>query len=195
MQVDGNGTPSFYFLEHLTDDESTHLVVKGSRCDQVALQTLDTDSKGCRIADRDQLLGLLGIGTADIDELLVKLDYRLPVFGLHEMNRLFANYPQHRSTGTMNKNPLSRHQMGVDATDGRKVEKPIFVDVAHHETDFVAVTGEHDPRSPFRASQAGNDIAHHIGMQLVGHLAHFTPTDALSRLLKTRGAWRFHQLF
>jgi hypothetical protein len=109
------------------------------------------------------------------------------------VNRFFADHPQHRTGSAVHQHPLTRHQVGIDAADRREVEKAVIVDIAHHETDFIAMPGQHDPQPALGPAQAGDHVAHHVGAQFVGHPFQFAADNALHRLLETGGARGFHQ--
>src|SRR5262249_36919526 len=83
----------------------------------------------------------------------------------------------------------------VPPADGLDVEEAVGVDVLHHETDLVAVPGEHDSRRavPVFCEPRGKDVTVRIGAQLVRYRPHALAHDLLDLLFEPGRAGRLQE--
>ena len=141
--------------------------------------------KGHRVADPDQRLGFLAGSGSDIDVLAFQLHHRLPVLGVHEMDRLLADHPRHHPLRRMDVDSLSRRKVGIHPADGAEIEKAVVIQVLDLKTDFVRVPHKHHPRKVLSFStNAAEDVTHDI----LGHVSKGGNVGAehpLGRLLVT----------
>ena len=138
------------------------------------------------------LLGFLAILGADVDEQAFGLGNLFALLGRHQVDGLFADHARHDLLPAVDEHPLAGQHRVVEPADRLEEQVPPVVDVRDHQTDFVHVTGQHDPQR--RADvDAANNVAVHIGPHLVAHVGQTLADHRLGPFLKARRAVRGHQ--
>ena len=106
-----------------------------------------------RVADPDQLLGLLAVGGADVDVHALQLDDLFPLLGVEQVDRLAPDDAGDEAVLAADLDPLADEDLRVPAADRGEPEEALLVDVGDGQADLVDVADDREQRrsSPTRA--------------------------------------------
>ena len=99
-----------------------------------------------RVADADQLGGLLAVGGADVDVHALQLDHLLALVGLEQVDRLAADDAGDEAVLAAHLDPLADQDLRVPAADRGEPEEALLVDVGDDQPDLVDVADHREQR-------------------------------------------------
>ena len=99
-----------------------------------------------RVADPDQLRGLLAVGGADVDVHALQLDDLFALVGLEQVDRLAPGDAGHEAVLAADLDPLADEDLRVPAADRREPEEALLVDVGDDQADLVDVADDRQQR-------------------------------------------------
>ena len=95
---------------------------------------------------------------------------------------------------TVDVDALAAEKGAVDAADALHEDKSVFIDVRHHEAEFVDVSGQHDVRAFAGRTEAGEGVAVGVGREFVAVRCDVISPDALGAGLEPGGRRRDDQV-
>src|SRR5579863_1693177 len=104
------------------------------------------------------------------------------------MDRLAANDAWDGSCGSVNMHALSRQGGRIVSTNGGKIKKALFINVANEKSKFVAMRCEHNARLTGWIER-GNHVSMHVSAYFISIMLYLFSNNLLHRLLKARWAW------
>src|SRR5262249_37080265 len=123
---------------------------------------------------------------ADVDPQVGDLRNLVALVGLHQVNGLLADDPEHGTALAKERDALTDEHLRVPPADPREVEVPVIVDVGDLYADFVDMSGEHESRLAF-GIDGGDGVAAHVALDLVRERLHFVAPRPSRRRFETGG--------
>ena len=117
-----------------------------------------------RVADPDQLLGLVAVGGADVDVQPLQLDDLLALVGFEQVDRLAADDAGHEAVLAADLDPLADQDLRVPAADRGEPEEALLVDVGDDQADLVDVADDRQQRRG--VADPGDRGAEPVGREL-----------------------------
>ena len=116
--------------QRLEGDVGAEPVVHRARDQAVAGEAQRLGGDHDRVADPDQLGGLVAVGGADVDVQALQLDHLLARVGVEQVQRLAPDDAEHRAVPALDLDSLADQDLRVPAADRREPEEALLVDVA-----------------------------------------------------------------
>jgi len=161
-------------------------VVDPAGGDPVADELLHLGRERDGVTDLDVLAGLLGVGRADVDELLGDL-LVLVLRGVAQVDRGLSDHALHGLVG-VHGDVLALRDGAVGAADPGDPEEALVEHVADDEPDLVGVARQGDGGGVGVALVDGDGVAVGVDGDLVRETADVVGPDALARRLEPGGA-------
>ena len=131
----------------LGGDVATDPVIERARHQPVVGEVDGADVDHREVADAHELLRLVAVLGADVDDHVLELGCLLAVFLLHQVHGLAPDHPADLPTPRGEGHPLGDEDHRVPAAEAAEVEIAVVIDVGHVQADLVDVPDDREHRT------------------------------------------------